>query len=84
MYFFPFYDIALKEVLIGYQCPVSQNYIQHLLWERFEGMHLTVYKTTMHPELFEVRRHLPTELEIRNSNPLSSQKQEATQPHQPA
>jgi Protein of unknown function (DUF2971) len=54
MYFAPFCDVALKEVVLGYNCPVSADYIRRTLREHYKGFSVTINATEVHPYRFEV------------------------------
>jgi hypothetical protein len=55
-YYADFFLLDLKEVVLGYWCSFTSEYIRHTLQEYYPGAPVTVYTSKMHDELFEVVR----------------------------
>jgi Protein of unknown function (DUF2971) len=83
MYFWPFEVRALREVLLGYHCTVSPDYVCRLIRERLGAFRIELYTTEMHPERFEVQRVLKWALEPGRPVTSPSLLQQLSRPQQP-
>ena len=54
MYYYPFFGLALKEVIIGCRSPITGAYVSHCLDKHYRGLGVALRQAKIHPTKYKV------------------------------